>query len=109
MEYDRVADNLALSLLVVRNREFDSWQERTKDRISQCKGARAGLLAVVDKPQVARTVSSGRFLVLPMPWCLSLALRFFILLYFRIFAFIESTSFVQSLFGMRHAEPTTAS
>ena len=49
---------------------------RTRERIVQEKRVRAGSLAIVGKPQGARTCIVG-VLSLPMQYCLSLALRFF--------------------------------
>ena len=50
--------------------------ERTKKRIAQSKRARAGSLALIDYPQVARTCILRAF-GLQMPWRLSLVLRLF--------------------------------
>ena len=49
---------------------------RTKKRIAQSKRTRAGSLALVDKPQVARTCTLRAF-GLQISWRLSLALRLF--------------------------------
>ena len=59
---------------------------RTKERIAQTKRARAGSLAIVDLPQVARTCilrASG----LQMLCCLSLVLRLFCFVSFSCFCF----------------------
>ena len=58
---------------------------RTKERIARGKRARAGSLAIVDKPQVVRTCILRAFLrCVPMPCCLSLSFRFHL-----FFAFID--------------------
>ena len=62
---------------------------RTKERIAQSKRVRAGSLAIVDYPQVARTCilrASG----LQMPCRLSLVLPF--LFHFRLYTFIEAAA-----------------
>ena len=48
---------------------------RIEERIAQTRRARAGSLATADQPQVAR-IGILRAFCLPMPCCLSLALRF---------------------------------
>ena len=65
----------------------------TKERIAHSKRARAGTLALVDWPQVARTCILRAF-GLQMPWCLTLVLRLFcfVLLRFRLYAFIEAAA-----------------
>ena len=51
---------------------------RTKERITQSKRARAGSLALVDYPQVARTCALRAFgLQIMTSWRLSLVLRLF--------------------------------
>ena len=57
---------------------------RKKERIAQSKWARAGSLALVDKPQVARTCILRAF-GLQMYWRLSLVLRLF---YFALLCFV---------------------
>ena len=65
---------------------------RTKEKIAQGKRARAGSLALVDKPQVARTCILRAF-GLQMSCRLFLVLRlFFVLLRSRLFAFVEAAT-----------------
>ena len=49
----------------------------TKKRIAQSKRTRAGSLALVDQPQVARTCILRAFRLQMMPWSFSLMLRLF--------------------------------
>ena len=71
--------------------------ERTKERIAQTKRARAGLLALVDEPQVARTCILRAFglQMSSLFWCYAC----YILLSFRPCAFsLKPRPFVQSSF-----------
>ena len=77
---------------------------RTKERIAQSKRARAGSLALVDKPQVARTCILQTFGLQMMSCCLSLVLRLVCLLCFASFFVIISLKprpFVQPPFDMQ--------
>ena len=67
---------------------------RTKERIAQSKRARTSLLAIVDKPQVARTCTLRAF-GLQMLYRLSLVLRLF------CFVSLKPRPFVQSFFVLR--------
>ena len=71
---------------------------RTKERIAQSKRARAGSLALVDQPQVARTCPL-RAIGLQMSWRLSLVLRLFCFASFSVFMLsLKPRPFVQSSF-----------
>ena len=73
---------------------------RIKGRNPQSKRARAGLLVIVDQPQVARTCILRAFFGLKMSCCLSLALItfFFILFRLRLFTFIEVAALSSIIF-----------
>ena len=58
---------------------------RIEERISQSKRARAGSLAIVDEPQVARTCILRTFFGLPMPFCLSMVFVLFCFVSFSYF------------------------
>ena len=72
---------------------------RTEKRIVQSKRARAGSLALVDRPQVARTCILRAF-GLQMSWRLSLILRFVLFCFVFVFMIsLKPRPFVQSSFG----------
>ena len=78
---------------------------RTKKRIAQSKRVRAGSLAIVDQPRVARTCILRAF-GLQTSCRLSLVLRVFC---FRILAFTDAAAlFVQSVFVLRYTCAPTA-
>ena len=54
---------------------------RSKDRIAQNKRARASSLAILDKPQMVGTCIF-RAIFLPIPFCVSLALFFFVFVFY---------------------------
>ena len=65
---------------------------RTKKRIAQSKLARAGSLALVDKPQVARTCILRAFR-LQLPWRFFSGVTFDLFCFvFRFYAFVEAAA-----------------
>ena len=79
---------------------------RTKDRIAQSKRARAGSLATVDNPQVARTCILRTFLFADAILSISRVTFIFSVLFCFVFVFLLSLKprpFVQSLFVLRYA------
>ena len=73
---------------------------RTTERIAQSKRARAGSLALVDQPQVART-RILRVFSLQMSCHLSLVLRFLFCIAFVFILSLKPRPFVQSSFDMQ--------
>ena len=65
---------------------------RTKKKIAQSKRARAGSLALVDQPQVARTCILQAFR-LQMPWRFFSGVTFVMFCFvFRLYAFVEAAA-----------------
>ena len=69
---------------------------RTKERITQSKRARAGLLAIVDWPHVARTCILRKF-GLQMSCCLSLVSRLFCFVLFSFVCFFFEAAVLRSI------------
>ena len=65
---------------------------RTKERITQSKRTRAGSLAIVDQPQMARTCTLRADVVLSFSGVRSVLFLF----RFRILAFIKAAAFTRS-------------